>query len=55
MENRSCSLSQITTKLPIMPGPFDLNWKHLTRLRLADPEFGTPGHVDILLGLDVFN
>ena len=38
-----------------MPVPFDRDWKHLSGLRLADPEFGTPGHVDILLGVDVFN
>ena len=48
-------LPKVATKLPVIPVPFDRDWKHLLGLRLADPEFGTPGHVDILLGVDVFN
>ena len=31
------------------------DWKHLTRLSLADPDYGTPGVVDVLLGADVFS
>ncbi len=29
-------------------------WKHLSGLKLADPGFGKPGKIDILLGADVF-
>ena len=28
-------------------------WKHLTDLQLADPTFGKPGGIDILLGVDI--
>ena len=27
---------------------------HLSNLHLADPEFGVPGHIEILLGIDIF-
>ena len=64
-ETNSCSgpywdveavvLPRIMTELPTSPVPFDIHWKHLSYLRLADPEFGVPGHVDILLGVDMFN
>lgn len=30
------------------------NWPHLSNLRLADEQFGTPGSIDVLLGADVF-
>jgi hypothetical protein len=33
----------------------DGNWKHLEGLQLADPDFGTPGRVDVLLGIDIFS
>ena len=36
------------------PVPFDLKWEHLSGLSLADPTFGQPGRVDVLLGVDVF-
>ena len=36
------------------PVPFDLSWNHISDLPLADPAFGQPGHIDILLGVDVF-
>ncbi|XP_053968963.1 uncharacterized protein LOC128870373 [Anastrepha ludens] len=29
-------------------------WRHLANLQLAHPYFGTPGHVDVLLGADVW-
>ena len=34
--------------------PFDLGWMHLVDLPLADPDYGRPGRIDILLGVDVF-
>ena len=48
-------LSIVTTDLPTQPVAYDQRWKHLTGLRLADPDFGKPGRIDILLGADVFN
>ena len=45
---------KVTCDLPLCPVPFDLQWKHITDLPLADPGFGQPGRVDILLGVDVF-
>ena len=47
-------LLKITTKLLSSPVSFDRNWRHLSGLRLADPEFGVPGSIDILLGVDRF-
>ena len=47
-------LPKVTTNLPVLSIPFSRHWKHLTNLRLADPEFGTSGPVDLLLGADVF-
>ena len=29
-------------------------WNHLKGLQLADPDFGRPGRLDLLLGVDVF-
>ena len=34
---------------------FNKDGKHLSNLTLADPEFGVPGSVDILLKADVFS
>ena len=48
-------LLKITTKLPSSPVSFDRNWKHLSGLCLTDPEFGVPGSIDILLGVDRFS
>ena len=45
---------KVTCDLPVHPVPFDSKWKHLTSLSLADPTFGKPGRIDILLGVDVF-
>ena len=48
-------LSKITSNLPLHPVSLDSKWKHLDGLQLADPEFGTPGNVDLLLGADTFS
>jgi len=45
---------RVTCDLPLRPVPFDLNWDHLSDLTLADPDFGNPGKVDLLLGVEVF-
>ena len=34
--------------------PFDSSWDHLSDLELADPELGTPGRINVLLGVYVF-
>ena len=47
-------LNKITNDLPLEPIPLALKWEHLSDLKLADPEFRTPGRVDLLLGADVF-
>ena len=45
---------KVTCDLPHYHIPFDTKWKHLSDLPLADPDFGKPGRVDVLLGVDVF-
>ena len=44
----------VTCDLPLHPVPFDLEWKHLADIPLADPDFGHPGRIDLLLGVDIF-
>ena len=36
-----------------LPLPFDLSWNHISDVPLADPRFGQPGRIDILLGVDI--
>ena len=45
---------KVTCDLPFSPIPFKAEWSHLSDLELADPGFGRPGRIDILLGIDVF-
>ena len=45
---------QVTCDLPLHSVPFDLKWDHLSDLQLADPDFGQPGRIDVLLRIDVF-
>ena len=47
-------MQRITTDIPTQPIPRDRGWKHLNGLHLADPDFGKPGRIDLLLGADVF-
>ena len=47
-------IPRVTCDLPLHPISFDLKWNHLSNLQLADPTFGQPGKIDILLGVDVF-
>ena len=47
-------IPRVTCDLPLHPVPFDMNWKHLSDIQLADPMFGHPGQIDILLGVDIF-
>ena len=45
---------KVTCDLPLAPVPFNLSWKHISNLPLADAGFGQPGRIDILLGVDMF-
>ena len=44
----------MTCDLPTSPVPYSLGWTHLNNIHLADPDFGTPGRIDLLLGVDIF-
>ena len=45
---------RVTCDLPLHPVTPDSSWDHLTGITLADPDFGRPGKVDLLLGVEVF-
>lgn len=45
---------KVTCELPTAPVAFDLSWSHISDIPLADPGFGQPGRIDVLLGADVF-
>ena len=47
-------IPKVTCNLPTHPIPFNSQWNHLKDLALADPEFGMPSRIDVLLGVDVF-
>ena len=48
-------LPQVTADLPTIPVCPVTRWKHLSDLELADPGYGVPAQVDILLGGKVFS
>lgn len=45
---------RVTCDLPLQPVHFNSKWTHLSSLQLADPDFGNPGKIDILLGVDIY-
>ena len=45
-------LPKVTTNMLASPVDSIRQWKHLTGLDLADPEFGTFARIDVLLGAD---
>ena len=49
-------LKKITKDLPLHPDPAALkgNHVHVSDLKLADSDFRTPAHIDLLLGAEVF-
>ncbi len=47
-------LPKVTCDSPVSPVPFDLLWTHISDLPLADPAFGEPQRIDVLLGAHVF-
>ena len=48
-------LHKIMSNIPSCSVAFNKDWKHLSNLTSADPKFGVPGSVDILLGADMFS
>ena len=48
-------LSKVTMDLLSGPVPFNRKSKHLSNICLADPDFGTPGSADLLLGANIFS
>ena len=54
MDVTAIVVPKVTCDLPTHPVPFNSKWDHLIDLTLADPEFGTPGRIDVLLGVDIF-
>ena len=47
-------LSKVCMDMPVSPVDSISRWKHLAGLDLADPDFGTPARVDVLLGADYY-
>ena len=47
-------LPKISLELPMQQVQFDPKWNQLKGLTLADPDLGTPGRVNILIGPDVY-
>ena len=45
---------RVTCDLPVYPVTPSLTWNHLDGLPLADPDYGRPGRIDLLLGVDIF-
>ena len=45
---------KVTCDLPMKPVTFEMGWMHLSDLPLANPGFGQPGRIDMLLGTDIF-
>ena len=47
-------LPKITCDLPVLPVQFHSSWSHVLDLLLANPAFGLPGRIDLLLEVDIF-
>ena len=50
IEVEASVLPKVTADLPTIPVSPVTNWRHLSGLELADPDYGVPALVDILLG-----
>ena len=48
-------LPRITANLPSRHVSPSRRWHHLERLDLADPEYGTPAKIDLILGADIYD
>ena len=47
-------LKKITKDLPLHPIPVAFKRDYLQNLKLADHDFRTPAHIDLLLGAEIF-
>ena len=47
-------IPRVTSELPLKPVHLSATWSHLSDLHLADPHFGHPGKIDVLLGVDIY-
>ena len=47
-------MPRVTSDLPLQYVPADQKWSHLSGIQLSDPDFGKPGRIDLLLGVEVF-
>ena len=45
---------RVTCDLPLNPISFKPDWTHLDDILLADPQFNSPGRIDLLLGVDIY-
>lgn len=39
--------------MPLQPVYDTSKWDHLSNIAFADPDFATPGKIDLLLGADI--
>ena len=46
---------RVTCDLPLQPVYNHSNWDQLSNITLADPDFATPGKIDLLLGADIYS
>lgn len=47
-------IPRVTCDLPLQPINRKSSWTHLSGIQLADPEFGQPDKIDLLLGIDAY-
>ena len=45
---------RVTSDLALNPISLKSDWTHLKNISLPDPQFDTPGQIDLLLGVDVY-
>ena len=45
---------RVTCDLPLQPVHNSSRWNYLLNLSLADPDFGIPGRIDLLLSADIY-
>ena len=45
---------RVTCDLPVKPVTPQLSCNHISDIALADPDFGRPSRIDLLLGVDIF-
>ena len=48
-------LPKVTTNLSSTSVPFNNNWKRLSNIQLAGPDFRSPRNIDLILGANVFS